>query len=562
MPAPRHRAVEETRWLALRDGVRLATSVARPAGLGGPLPSVLIRAAEPVRGRSPTAWLARRLAERGYAVVAQECRGRHGSEGEFVPFESEAADADDAIAWLSDQAWWDGRLALVGIGYGAYAAFAAASRPGRRVAALVAAFGARDPHAVLFEGGAFRLAHGLRFAAAHCERGAVAERRVDWARGLRFRPVREADRVSLRRIDWYREWLEHPVADAFWQRRTPPLPSPAPPALLVSGWSDPCLPALLADAARLAEGGTELELVIGAWPAAQRAGPLAGLGRSGAFGACLRESLPFLDRHLGGGGARRPAARFQVLGERGWREAGAWPPPSREERCWYLRSGGSANSLAGDGRLDDALPGEDPPDRFRYDPDDPAPGAPHGAAAPDPRVAEARADLLCYTTAPLAGGLVLAGPARVELHAASSAPDTDWSARLVALAPDGRAARLGEGIARCRWRDGGAEPRWLAPGEPTRLAIAIAPRAARLDPGWRLRLEISSASFPRFDRNANVREDPARVGPEGARVAEQSVLHDAAHPSRLVVSGLRARDGTGPPATRAGGPVHPRPATG
>jgi putative CocE/NonD family hydrolase len=177
------------------------------------------------------------------------------------------------------------------------------------------------------------------------------------------------------------------------------------------------------------------------------------------------------------------------------------------------------------------------PDRFAYDPDDPAPSVGgallFGGGPADQRAVEARADVLCYTGEPLAAPLDVVGPVRVVLHATSSAPDTDFTAKLVDVEPGGRAAFVCEGIVRARWRAGGVEPSWLPVGAPVELAIDLGPAFHRFAAGHRLRLEISSSSFPRFDRNPNTREEPGRAGAEAGEVARQTVLHEAAHPSRL-----------------------------
>jgi putative CocE/NonD family hydrolase len=156
----------------------------------------------------------------------------------------------------------------------------------------------------------------------------------------------------------------------------------------------------------------------------------------------------------------------------------------------------------------------------------------------DQRGVETRADVLCYTGAPLARRLRVCGPARVVLHAATSAPDTDFTAKLVDVDVGGRAGCVREGIVRCRYRAGGARPAWLEPDVPVELEIDLGPTCHEFAAGHRLRLEISSSSFPRFDRNPNTRSDPARATAETSERASQTVLHEAAHPSRLELAVL------------------------
>ncbi len=235
--------------------------------------------------------------------------------------------------------------------------------------------------------------------------------------------------------------------------------------------------------------------------------------------------------------------RYWQLGENAWREAPAWPPPHEEER-WYLHSGGSANTLSGDGVLSRRAPGDEPADAYLYDPLDPAPTLygktlmptilPAGIA--DQRPVEQRADVLCYTSEPVADPLALNGRLRVELWASSSAPDTDFTAKLVDVAPDGYAMNLADGIVRGRYRE---SPRRrsapLEPGEPTLFAIDLWDLAHTFLPGHRLRLEVSSSNFPRFDRNTNTGNELGADGAVDAVRAEQRVLHDPSHPSALVL---------------------------
>lgn len=543
LPPRRFRVRQSIDWLPLSDGIRLATSVILPSDGDGRWPAVLIRTAEPAHRRAHrTAWLARWIAEAGYAVVAQECRGRNASEGTFEPFRHEADDGAQAVRWLRKQPWCDGRVALAGFGYAGFAAHAAASRA-PDVAALVVGFTARDPRTLLYQGGALQLAHALELATRYSQRQGVAPARVDLARAVRHRPVYEADRVALRRVDAYRDWLEHPAPDAFWRERTPVLPSPPPRALFLSSWFASGLAGLLADYeafAASAAPGAEPELLIGPWHAGRPEAAFRTSRADGILPQCLRALLGFLDRRLSPGSARADAGapvRLFVGGERRWERTSAWPPPA-SPLCLHLRSGGRANGSIGDGRLDPAPPlrGE-PPDTFRYDPDDPVPS--RGGALPgdvgDPREVETRSDLLCYTSAPLERDWRLAGPVRAELEVASSAEDSDFIARLVDVGPRGATSHLCEGALRCRWREGGDGPVWIEPGRPFRLVVELGATGFRFEAGHRVRLEVSSSSLPRFDRNGNVREEPSRATPGSSRPAQQTLFHDAERPSLLVL---------------------------
>ncbi|HEY8152670.1 MAG TPA: CocE/NonD family hydrolase [Myxococcota bacterium] len=527
---PRRCAVRRRlEWVALTDGVRLATQVLLPQDGARPWPAVLMRTSEPShRPGHAAASLGRLIAESGFAVVLQECRGRHASEGRFAPFLNEAADGGDAIAWIASQEWFDGRLGLLGWGYSGFAAWAALSRSPRPVAALVAAFAARDPFAWLRPGGALALELALRWGVGVGEREAEDPGRLDLERGLSHRPLREADRVTLKRVDWFREWIEHPARDAYWEARSPALPEAPPPTLLIAGWRHPALAAQLADLPALREaarrrGAPEPELVIGPWPGGQPPRREARRTRSRAGAESLRAALDFLARRLRGEPAARAPVRVFMRGASVWREASAWPLPNARSLALHLRGGGRANGRTGDGALlREAPPGEEPADRYSYDPRDPA-------LADDPAT-ECRHDVLCYTTEPLPEPLLIGGPVGAVLFAESSAAVTDFTATLVALAPDGKQQTLCDGVLRSRG----------APGETRRLELDLGAACARLETGGRLRLRVSSSAFPRWDRPSHTEVEPGAAAESEIAPARQTVFHDRERPSHLRLSLLES----------------------
>jgi putative CocE/NonD family hydrolase len=230
------------------------------------------------------------------------------------------------------------------------------------------------------------------------------------------------------------------------------------------------------------------------------------------------------------------------MGTNTWQDFTEWPPSDSAETRWYLHSGGSANTLAGDGALSLSVPGDETPDRFSYDPLDPvvSVGGNHSAdfvgyaAGPlDQREVERRADVLVYTSAPLDSPTEITGPVCLELWAASSAPDTDFTGKLVDVYPDGRALCISEGIVRASYRNSGDRPELITPGEPYRYEISLFDTSHCFLPGHAIRLEVSSSNFPRFTRNLNTGAD-SHTTAETA-VANQTVLHDTGHQSAMVV---------------------------
>jgi len=512
----------------LADGVRLATQLVLPQDGARAWPVVLMRTTEPAHAPGDAAGTVGRLvAESGYAVVLQECRGRHASEGKFAPFVHEAVDGGEAIAWIARQPWFDGRLALLGWGYSGFAAWAALSRSPRRVDALVAAFAARDPFTFLRPGGALALEMALRWGVGIGDREPSGARRLDLDHGLGHRPLREADRVTLHRVDWFREWIDHPLRDAYWEERIPAIPEAPPPSLLVTGWRHPTLAAQLEDHAALREhalrlGAPEPELVIGPWPGGQPPRREVRRTRSRAGAESLRAALDFFARRLRGEPAERAPVRVFVRGAAAWREAPAWPLPEAEPTAFHLRGGGRANGRTGDGALAREAPaGEEPADSYGYDPRDPV--------LADDDAAECRDDVLCYTTERIPEPWTLGGPVRVVLFAASSAAVTDFTATLVALAADGTPQTLCDGVLRSRG----------APGQTRRIELDLGAACARLETGQRLRLAVSSSAFPRWDRPSHTDVEPG-VAVEGeVAPARQTVFHDRERPSHLQLPLLR-----------------------
>ena len=237
--------------------------------------------------------------------------------------------------------------------------------------------------------------------------------------------------------------------------------------------------------------------------------------------------------------------RYFLMGANEWRLDSSWPAAEARPKRLYLASGGKANTLHGDGALLEKPPTSGAPsDRYVYDPDRPVEthGGPivHMAIGPagplDQREIEARDDVLCYTTAPLEQPVTIAGLVRASLWAVSDCADTDWTAKLVEVLPDGRAVGICDGVIRARFRDSLEEPQLLEPGRPEQYEITLGHMAHRFAAGHRVRLEISSSNFPRFDRNPNTGAPLGSAAPP--RIATQQVLHDESHHSYLEFDAL------------------------
>jgi putative CocE/NonD family hydrolase len=504
------------------DGVGLRTLRFGPRE-PGPHPTILIRTPYGIGWvfPFPMARLAARLfAERGYQVVLQDTRGRYGSQGTFYPFVHEREDGAVAVDWIGKQPWFGGRLAMWGGSYFGYTQWAVAASAPPFLKAIVPIVTSTDFHGFFYPGGAFSLISALRWAAGNGERRSVrvSERRLPAA--SRERPMREATRALGRPARFFEDWTDHPRLDDYWKKINLPeaLERSRIHTLSVAGTYDIFCGVQIADYLALRDS-TWLDL--GPFAHGNYAISTRRLGwKKAGIARILSSSLGFLDHHLRGIDLVRARVRRYVQGADHWVEDDDWPPPQATRERFYIRSRG---------RLDREAPGGDEePDRYRYDPVDPVPTRGGTFLGPrcgpqDQRPLEGRRDILFYETAPLSRPLEIAGPVRLRLFASTDAPATDFSGKLVHVPADWRrpALNLCEGIRRVE----------SASSEPSPLEIDLWSASAEIPAGDRLRLEISSSNFPRFDAHPNVLGNPAHA--TEARIAQQRIHHAAEAPSFL-----------------------------
>jgi putative CocE/NonD family hydrolase len=224
------------------------------------------------------------------------------------------------------------------------------------------------------------------------------------------------------------------------------------------------------------------------------------------------------------------------MGANVWRDEQEWPPARAQRLELYLSSRGKANTPAGDGRLNAKPPGASSKDEYRYDPRDPAPSL-YGPAlftvAADQRPLASRQDILVYQTPPLTEGVEVTGNPEVELHASSSAPDTDFFVRLIDVAPDGAARDVSMGMVRARYRHSLEKAELLKPGAVTRFVIRMNATSNLFKAGHRIRLDVTSSDFPNYDRNHNTAAD--QNADAALKPADQVVHHGGAHVSKLIL---------------------------
>ncbi|MEW6750663.1 MAG: CocE/NonD family hydrolase [Candidatus Latescibacterota bacterium] len=535
----------------MRDGVRLATSVFLPKA-DGPHPVVLVRTAYNRAGMSPLPFV-----ERGLALVVQDCRGRYGSGGRYYPFVHEGEDGHDTLEWIGRQPWCSGAVGMFGDSYLAATQFYAAPLGSPFLKALNPRFMAIDPwQRAYYCDGAFSLALTWSWLCFEC-RGRTSEAAsmplLDVRSLLGHLPLATLDQASgcgVARA--YRDYVTRPRWDEGWaalslRKRYAHFGAPA---LLTGGWYD-YYPAQATDAftglrekAPTPQLRDSHRLLLGPWTHGVSAGTVLGEVDFGPQALAENDAtLRWLDCLLHGRDPaefQRAPVRLFVMGLNQWRDEGEWPLARTRYVPWYLQAGGG---------LDSEPPGPSAPDCYAYDPDGPVPtlGGNHSVGPYNPglydfvkpgpfdqRPVEERADVLVYTSQPLPRDVEVTGPVRLRLCAASSAPDTDFVARLTDVLPDGRSLNIAEGVIRARFRrDLWGPPRLLEPGRVYDYLVNLQVTSNLFRRGHRIRLQVTSSNFPLWDRNRNTGEDPATD--TGGCPAEQSIYHDAQHPSHLLL---------------------------
>ena len=457
----------------MRDGVRLSANVFRPEAPGR-YPTILMRTPYG-KGNVVFANYAS-FVEHGYVFMVQDVRGRYASEGVFKPLEQEPADGDDTLNWIARQPWSDGKVGMMGGSYLGIAQWKVAALNNPHLKAIFPAVSGCDDYRDRFysPGGAMKLGQRLLWMSEN-----LREPRFhpDFNKFVLHLPLRTADVAATGQTSsMFQEAVAHPSYDSFWKSISvrEQLDQIRVPVFSVGGWFDNFVESDLDAYERLRKNSGVDRILIGPWPH-NKAVKLEGVDFGPDSDVPLRGiQMEWFDQFLKGKDTpllSRAPVRIFVMGVNRWLDAPEWPPPARQER-FYLESRGQANTLAGDGRLDLHPPSEPAvksgvSDRFVFDPQDPVPTT-GGAACCNPKVfpwgpkdqraVEQRRDVLVYTTAPLRKDVEVVGTVRVVLYAATSARDTDFTAKLVDVFPNGRAQNLTDGILRLRYRKSLAKP--------------------------------------------------------------------------------------------------------
>ncbi len=540
LPAFTHSAgASFDRMVPMRDGAALFTTVHLPSG-DGPFPTILMRSPYAQIGWLMRDFVCGRFVRYGYACVYQDTRGQGRSEGDWDPGANpEIADGRDVLAWLTEQDFQDGNIAMVGASYLASVQFAAlVDGAPPELKTIVPSVYTTDNRGVMYQDGLFR--HETYTAWASLMRGSNdsgGDPGGDYQKAVRHRPHNEVDtKIFGASLPWYQGMLTATSpADDYWQRedrvqlRTVPQTMTIP-VLMIGGWYDVFFGPQFEDWQRLATR-SQSRYIIGPWTHSGTTGdletPNAGGGRFQ-----WSEMLPWLEHHLKGKPLTSPTGlSVYVMGEGAWVQRDDWPSPAGT-RTVYLSNLDAANTCDG-GRLA-AQPGAGAAE-FEYDPDDPVPtrggagmlagGIPGFDGAPRANVEQSglceRDDVLTFQGEPLTESLLISGPISVTLDVSSSAPDTAFTAKLIEVFADGRSFNIRDSITSLAYRNGAPVPVDYTPGERVSVTLDFWPIAWRMQPGSRLRLDVSSSDFPKFHAHTN------RAGPwaqqTGADIARQTV---------------------------------------
>ncbi len=563
----------------MRDGARLATDIFRPDAPGR-FPTLVSRGPYGKEGYldqpNHSMWF---FPKNGYVFVSQDCRARFDSEGgHYDPVFQEAQDGWDTVEWAARQPWSTGRVGTTGQSYlGATQYALAGMNPLPPHLQAMAPFSASsDFHQswVYHTGGPMEWGWMVPYAIFKGRNTLERMGRSDllaqmdeyvlppgnfaqpltneWYRRL---PLRDwIDRLK-EAAPYFHEYFDEELDGPYWWRANllKNLGGVKIPMFHVSSWYDIFLEGALNSYQAIRErGASELarnnqRLLVGPWAHVRPyTEPNSGGCGDIDFGDNARIELHdyllrWFDHWLRGidtGITGEPPVYLFVMGENRWRHENEWPLARTQYTSFYLHSQGSANTRHGDGSLSTVPSADESPDQFVYDPRDPAPTAGGNTLIIDYGVAgqgaiEDRADVLVYTTEPLERDMEITGPLKVHLYAATSAVDTDFTAKLVDVRPDGYAQNLQDGIIRARYRTSAAQPSFIRPGEVYRYTIDLGSTSHVVKAGHRIRLDVSSSNFPRFDRNPNT---GAALGVDDRlETAQQTVHHADPYPSCVVL---------------------------
>jgi putative CocE/NonD family hydrolase len=538
--------IEFNRRVRMRDGVELSADVYRPDATGR-FPVILSRTPY-TKTSSSSLRIAKYFVANGYVFITMDVRGRGDSDGEFVPYSNDGRDGYDAIEWSAAQEWSTGKVGTIGGSYNGAIQWLTAVQQPPHLAAMIPMVTPSDPFV--------EWPTGLPLPASvswfHFTAGKVLQNMeaVDWNKLYWHLPMITMDDAMGRpNRNWDAE-IEHSKLDSWWEplRYQNKFDRIRVPTLNISGWyDDEQVGTPLNFIGMTTKGDASVRrsqrLLMGAWPHAINSASKIGAVDFGSTAVIDMNAywLRWFDYWLKGidnGFMKEPPVRIFVMGENVWRDENEWPMARTRWTKYYLHSNGRANTLSGDGTLSPTEPGNEPADAYNYDPAKPVtfitdPSFAQIGGPDDYRKIEEREDVLVYTSEVLAEDIEVCGPIRVKLSAASSAPDTDFMAKLIDVWPDGFAQRLTDGMVRARFREGMEKPSLIEAARIYTYDLDLWNTCQLYKKGHRIRLEVSSSAFPKYDRNLNTGEELGKT--TRMQVAAQKIYHDRSNPSYVVL---------------------------
>ncbi len=558
-------ASEKKVMIPMRDGVKLAADVYRPEIENRKVPTILVRTPYGRAGEGIVKGNA--FAPRGYAVVAQDVRGRGDSEGTFVPVFNEAQDGSETLDWIAKQPWSDGNVGMIGGSYVAWVQWLAASTGNKHLKAIVPQVSPPDPHEnIPYDGGSFVLSTAWWAVAVQ----SIAEGKspfrgdVDYLKAFATLPLTDIDKaLSLPEKTFLDEWIAHPQEDPYWEplRYQQRFASIDVPALNISGWWDGDQPGAPLNFAGMRKHGKSERarkgqmLVMGPWT--HIFNTFSKVGDHYDFGPDAlvdldSVSLRFFDRYLKGienGIENEDPVLVFTMFENKWHREKDWPLPQTKWTKLFLGGSGTANKKDGGGTL--SLENADSPaDTYVYDPMR-LPDVPDidfsdvtgKQISMDLSGLPDRDDVLDFLSPPLAGPVEITGPVSAVLSVTTDAKDTDFAVGIYRIEPSGYTTAVRGGIQRLKYRNGWDKPSFAKPGEVSTLTIDCWATGLRLSKGDRLLVEVQSNGFPGHARNLNTGEPDAAA--TKAVVARQTLFHDAARPSYVLLPVIPREDAPG-----------------
>lgn len=530
---------------SMRDGIKLATDIYRDDAVTK-APVILMRTPYDRTKQKATG---ERWAKAGYIFIAQDCRGKFGSAGDFAPYNNEGQDGYDTLEWITRQPWCSGLVGMMGGSYVGAVQWQAAAENPPGLAAIAPQATWSSFYRNLYLGGSVRLSLIAGWIAGNTAKP-EGVKPANMSEALMCLPLSEVDSAIGWDMPWLDAFLTHPKPDGFWTRLdlTSDLPELQLPALHVVGYYDFFSREsvdnfmIMQKQARDEKTRRQQRLILGPWDhgsigktkvAEVDFGPEAAMD-------LFAIQLDWFDRHLKQDPAAIskpfPPVCYFSMGDNVWHDTQTWPPEGFTTTSFYLNSEGKANTRKGNGRLSREAPTSDhPADTFHADPANPAPSTPGKTAVwgpVDQGMTEDREDVLVYTSEPMTTPLTFAGNAEAKLHVSTDTPDADWAVKLIDVHPDGFAQNIARGILRGRYRNSLLKPELMQPGQVYEITIDLGPVAATIAKGHQLRVDISGADFPLYDRNPNTAEG---ITSNKTAIATEQVHHKPGALSRLIL---------------------------